>query len=84
MKKKKIEYYENQIKESQEMLKELESATLKLKEEKEEKESMIQSKVKKCSELELTLGSYEDKLRSIEDTVIKLTEDRKNQRERNE
>ena len=45
---------------------------------------MIQDKVKKCSELELTLGSYEDKLRSIEDTIIKLTEERKTQKSRNE
>ena len=65
MKKKKIQYYETQLKESNEFLRELEINTQRLKEDTDKKDQLIAEKGKIISELQQTLGSYEDKLRSI-------------------
>ncbi len=83
MKKKKIEHYQSQQKESNQFLKELEVNIQKLKEETEGKDRIIAEHAKTINELEQTLGSYEDKLRSIQDALIRISEDKKGMTEKN-
>jgi uncharacterized protein (DUF3084 family) len=72
MKKKKIEGYEYQLKEFTELLKELEANTQKLKEETEQKDTIISKKSRDIMQLEQTIESYDDKLRAIEESLLKI------------
>jgi uncharacterized protein (DUF3084 family) len=84
MKKKKVEAYEFQLKEHFEQLKELESHTQRLKEETEQKDAIISKKSTDIMQLEQTIESYDDKLRAIEESLLRITQERKGLKEKNE
>lgn len=84
MKKKKIESYEFQLKEFNELLKELEASTQRLKEETEHKDAIIGKKTNDILQLEQTIESYDDKLRAIEESLLRISQERKSLKERNE
>jgi chromosome segregation ATPase len=84
MRKKKLENYEYQLKESHEFLRELEMRTQKLKEETDAKDAVIQDKTASVLALEQTINSYEDKLRSIESSLLRITSDKRAMQEQAE
>ena len=66
------------------MLRELEAQTQRFKQEADRKDALIADKAKAVGELEHTIGSYDDKLKSIEVNLLTIKEEKKTTEEKNE
>jgi uncharacterized coiled-coil protein SlyX len=65
------------------LLKEIEARVHRLKEETDQKDQHIRDKSKRVGELEQALDSYDDKLKSIEQRLLTLREEKRAEEEKN-